>query len=113
MENLQVIAACMMFEEREQRVIDDPYSAVDWVMGLPADFYPRSVLFRLVDMPTHSLTYTYLLGWIDATPPLIHHFERLVENAIEPHLLERMRAGEVVGYRPVWREDFWTLEEIA
>ena len=113
MENLQVIAANMIYAELEAKTLDDPYSAVEWVMGLPEDFERRDALFRLVEIPTHSLTYTYLLCWLDYTPPKIHHFERLVENAIEPHLLERMQAGEVVGYRPVWRADFWALEQIA
>lgn len=113
MENLQVIAANMIYAEETAGELDDRYGAVDWVMGLPDDYFPRDVLFKLVTIPTHSLTYTYLLGWLDYTPPKIHHFERLIENAIEPHLLERMQAGEVVGYRPVWREDFWALEQIA
>lgn len=113
MENLQVIAANMIYTDKAAGELDDPYSAVDWVSSLPADFYPRNVLFRLVELPTHSLTYTYLLGWLDYTPPKIHHFERLLVNAIEPHLLERMRAGEVVGYCPIWRDDFWAIEEIA
>ncbi len=110
MENLQIIAANMIYTEETGGELDDPYSAIDWVMGLPGDYFPRDVLFRLVTIPTNSLTYTYLLGWMDATPPKIQHFERLIENAIEPDLLEKLQAGEVVGYHQHWNGDFWSLE---
>lgn len=113
MENLQLLAANMIYMEEAGEVLDDPYSAVDWVTALPIDFYPRNAFFKIIDIPVTVQTYKYLLGWLDATPPMIHHFQRLVENAIEPDMLERMQAGKVVGYRPVWRGDFWTLEEIV
>lgn len=113
MENLQVIAANMIYSYETGGELDDPYDAVDRIASLPADFYPRAAFFRIVEIPVSVQTYKYLLGYLDATPPKIYHFERIVENAIEPHLLERMQAGEVVGYRPICRDDLWLLEEIA
>lgn len=113
MENLHVIAACMMYEEKEREIIDDPYEAVDWLANMPGDYYPRAAFFKIVSVPVAVREYVYLLGWLDATPPHIHHFAELLPSAIEPQLLGRMRAGEVVGYRPVRHGDFWALAEIA
>lgn len=113
MENLQVIAANMIYSCETGEEFDDPYDALDRIASLPADFYPRAAFFRIVEIPVSVQTYKYLLGYLDATPPKIYHFERLIENAVEPHLLERMKAGDVVGYRPVWHDEFWALEQIV
>lgn len=110
MENLQIISANMIRENETGAAMDDPYSAIGWVENLPPDFSPRQTFFKTITLPVRTLEYTYLVGWLDNTPPHPVYFKPIENLDIEPDLMTLMQSGAVVGYRQTWRGELWSLE---
>lgn len=112
METLLIRAANMLYQDQTGMRLDDPYRAVDCVAAFDKDWYPRTVRFRWIQTPVDANpNYQYLVAWVDATPPRQLHIDDLLPHTIETPLLERLRAGDVIGFRPQWVEDVWVLRE--
>lgn len=109
MESLQMIAANLLFEDTQRRLAHHE-TAIDAVFNFHETWDARPVWFRLIDIPTSTQPYQYLMAWIEATPPRQIKLFDFLTDVLEPDLLERLQAGRVVGYKPRWCGNGWVLE---
>ena len=110
MDSLQMLAATILYEDTNKETLASRHDAIDAVFHFPETWDARSVWFQLVNVPTSTQTYPYLMAWINTTPPRQLSLVDFLPDLIEPDLLERMQAGGVVGYAPRWCGGGWVLE---
>ena len=110
METLQLRAAQLMVEDATGQVLTDIYSAIDRVAALPASTYLRAVRFRLLTIPVDAQVYTYLVQWVDATPPRLLSLERFDRHVADETELRILEAGEVVLFRAERVGEVWVVK---
>lgn len=110
METLQIRAATLIYQDVTNTELTDIYSAVDKVANLPPTAYLRTVRFKLLTLPVNAKTYTYLIQWLDATPPRLLSLERFDRHIADEAELQALDAGEVVVFRPERVEETWVLD---
>ena len=110
METLQLRAAQLMFEDTTGQTLNDIYGAIDQIASLPETAYLRAVRFRLLTIPVDSQIYTYLMQWVDATPPRLLSFERFDRHLASDQELKVLDAGNVVVFRAERVGEVWIVK---